>query len=141
MIKYRLKFNDCFSNFDSWFSSSKEYDRIKRLKLITCNICNSNKVVKSLMAPNISTSKKLTDKNNEKRFFTIKKKLKQYQNFIRKNFEYVGDNFTYEARSLHYDKKNKKRGIYGKASLEDVKDLKDEGIETEMIPWINEKDN
>ena len=141
MIKYRLKCNDCFSNFDSWFSSSKEYDRIKRLKLITCNICNSNKVVKSLMAPNISTSKKLTDKNNEKRFFTIKKKLKQYQNFIRKNFEYVGDNFTYEARSLHYDKKNKKRGIYGKASLEDVKDLKDEGIETEMIPWINEKDN
>ncbi len=38
-------------------------------------------------------------------------------------------------------KKKSKKGIYGKASPEEVKELKDEGIETEIIPWINEKDN
>ena len=55
----------------------------------------------------------------------------------------MGDNFAYEARSIHYnkDKKKQKKGIYGKASIEDVRELKDEGIETEMIPWIEDKEN
>ena len=63
---------------------------------------------------------------------------------IKNNFEYVGDNFAYEARSIHYDskddKKNKK-GIYGSASLEEVKELQEEGIKTETIPWIKEEEN
>ena len=31
MIKYLLKCNSCSSEFDSWFSSSKEFDRLKKL--------------------------------------------------------------------------------------------------------------
>ena len=55
---------------------------------------------------------------------------------------HVGDNFAYEARSLHYNKnRDKKKGIYGRASLQDVKELKEEGIETEMLPWIEDKEN
>ena len=57
------------------------------------------------------------------------------------NFEFVGDNFAYEARSIHYNKTKTKKAIYGNASLEDVKELNDEGIETEMMPWIEDKDN
>ena len=53
----------------------------------------------------------------------------------------MGENFTYEARSIHYNKNKKKRGIYGKASLKDVKELKEEGIDTQMIPWIEDKEN
>ena len=37
--------------------------------------------------------------------------------------------------------KKKKKGIYGKASKKEVKELKNEGIETEIIPWINDKEN
>ena len=45
-----------------------------------------------------------------------------------------------QARSIHYKKKNKKN-IFGKASIEDVKELKEEGIETSTIPWIEDKEN
>ena len=141
MIKYSLKCKDCSIEFESWFSSSREFDRLKKLKFLNCNACGSLKVEKSLMSPNLAnTKKKVLDQNNPKSK-EIKKKLKDYQKFIKENFKFVGDNFAYEARSIHYNKKKSKKGIYGNASLDDVKELKDEGIETEMIPWIEDKEN
>ena len=81
-------------------------------------------------------------KKKNKKFEEVKKTLKDYQKFIKNNFKYVGENFAYEARSIHYkNKKKTKEGIYGNASLEQLKELNEEGIETEIVPWINEKEN
>ncbi len=38
-------------------------------------------------------------------------------------------------------KKKNNRNIYGKATDDEIKDLKEEGINTEQIPWINDKEN
>ncbi len=141
MIKYSLNCKNCSNNFESWFSSSKEFDRLKKLKLLNCQKCNSLEIEKSLMTPNLANTKKKKLQTNIEKFKDIKKKLKDYQRFVKKNFEFVGDNFAYEARSIHYNKKKNKKGIYGNASKEDVKELKEEGIETDMIPWIEDKDN
>ena len=144
MIKYSLICKDCSKEFESWFSSSKEFDRLKKIKLLNCQNCDSINVEKSLMAPNLANTKKQSKEQSIAKTRNIKKKLKEYQKFIKQNFEYVGDNFAYEARSVHYNKdKSKKgiKGIYGQASLEDVKELNEEGIETELIPWIEEKEN
>ena len=141
MIKYSLKCQDCSFEFDSWFSSSKEFDRLKKLKFINCASCRSLQVEKSLMAPNLSNAKKKPVDEDNRKFEDVKRKLKDYQKFVKKNFEYVGDNFAYEARTIHYNNKKTKKGIYGKASSKDVKELKEEGIETEMIPWIEDKEN
>ena len=89
---------------------------------------------------NIKKEKK--DKVRDKKFANIKKTIKEYQKFIKNNLKYVGENFAYEARLIHYkDKKKVKGGIYGNASLDQLKELKEEGIETEIVPWVNEKDN
>ncbi len=143
MIKYNLVCKQCNKIFDSWFSSSKEYEKLKKLKHINCYNCNSLKVEKSLMMPNVLNSKhKKIEKNQNKKFADIKKTIKEYQKFIKNNFKYVGENFAYEARSIHYkNKKKSTQGIYGNASLEQLKELKEEGIETEIVPWINEKEN
>tara|TARA_Y100000590_G_scaffold461903_1_gene624664 strand:- start:234 stop:656 length:423 start_codon:yes stop_codon:yes gene_type:complete len=140
MIKYSLKCKDCTHQFESWFGSSKEFDRLKKLKLLNCHNCNSLNIDKSLMSPNLVNTKKNEPQNNEKHKI-VKKKLKNYQKFIKENFDYVGDNFSYEARSIHYNQKKIKKGIYGKASIEEVNELKEEGIETETIPWIKENEN
>ena len=140
MIKYLLNCKSCNLEFESWFASSKEFDKLKKLKLLNCRDCNSQKIEKSLMRPNLANSnfkKDKVSKNNS----SVKKKMKEYQKFIKKNFEYVGENFTYEARSIHYNKSKNKKNIYGKASLEDVKELKEEGIETSSIPWFEDKEN
>ena len=143
MIKYRLICKDCNSAFDSWFSSSKEYEKLKKLRHLNCIKCNSLKVEKTLMAPSVVNSKdKIVSISKHNKFSKIKNKIKKYQKFIKKNFKYVGDNFAYEARSIHYENnKDKIKGIYGKASIKEVNDLRDEGINTETIPWIDEKNN
>ena len=72
--------------------------------------------------------------NNRKKDFRynkVNKKIKEYQKFIKNNFDYVGENFVYEARSIHYKNKKSPKGIYGTATKEDLKELKEEGIETE----------
>tara|TARA_E500000331_G_C17061753_1_gene628530 strand:- start:268 stop:696 length:429 start_codon:yes stop_codon:yes gene_type:complete len=142
MIKYKLLCKGCELTFDSWFASSKEYEKLKRKNLLNCHNCNSLEVEKSLMAPKlISKTSNLDRAKKLHKFNHIKKTIKEYQNFIKNNFDYVGENFAYEARSIHYNKEKKKRSIYGKASKKDLKDLKDEGIVTQMIPWIEDKNN
>ena len=96
------------------------------------------------MSPQILNNKDFLRKNknlNEKKLQYFKSKVKEYQKFIKNNFEYVGENFTYEARSIYYNSKKNKKAIYGTASISDVKELKEEGIETEVIPWIDEREN
>ena len=142
MIKYKLVCKNCDNFFDSWFASSKEYEKLKKLKHINCDNCNSLKVEKTLMTPSVLNSKKeksVIYKN--KKYTKIKNTIKEYQKFIKNNFEYVGEDFAYKARSIHYNNKKKSKGIYGNATVKEVKELKEEGIDTEVIPWVNQNDN
>ena len=85
----------------------------------------------------------LINKNykDQKKYDKIKKTISEYQKFIKNNFEYVGNNFAYEARSIHYDNKKKQKGIYSTASKRELKELKEEGIDAQMIPWVEDKSN
>ena len=142
MIKYKLTCKDCDTSFDSWFASSNEYEKLKKMKHINCYNCNSSKVEKSLMSPNVLNSKKQNlEIEKNKKYIKVRNKIKEYQKFIKNNFDYVGKNFAYEARSIHYNDSKKTKGIYGNATLEEVKELKEEGIETEIIPWVNDNNN
>ena len=142
MIKYRLACNDCEISFDSWFASSKEYEKLKKKNFLVCHKCNSQNVKKTLMAPKfINSIKKLKENSDLIKYNEIKKTIRKYQKFIKNNFKYVGENFAYEARSIHYDVKKKKKSIYGNASKKDLKELKEEGIKTQYIPWMDDKDN
>ena len=138
MIKYNLKC-DNEHEFESWFSDSKEFERLKTRKLLECIYCDSKKIKKSIMAPMISVSK-----NNKVNKFKINEKILQnkrnqlikLRNFIEKNFEYVGEDFSKKVREIYYDKKNKKT-IYGITSPEERKELKEEGINLLSIPWVD----
>ena len=142
MIKYSLHCKSCDCSFESWFASSKEYEKLKRKKFLNCHNCDSFEVEKSLMAPSLISKKSETEKEkNQKKYNKIRKTITEYQKFIKNNFEYVGNNFAYEARSIHYNSKKKQKGIYGSASKKELKELKEEGIDAQMIPWIEDKNN
>ena len=141
MIKYKLFCRNCNLKFDSWFASSNEYERLKKKKLLSCHKCNSINVEKTIMAPQLINKSNSDDKIKIEKYNKVKKTIMGYQKFVKENFKFVGDNFAYEARSIHYNSKKKSKGIYGNASKEDLKELKDEGIDTQMIPWIDENEN
>ena len=140
MIKYNLK---CHNNheFESWFSDSNEFEKLKKRKLLECIHCSSKNITKSIMAPMISVVKK---KNNEikklnKLLVNEREKLQKLRNYVEKNFEYVGANFSKKVREIYYDKKNQK-AIYGTTTQKERNELNEEGIELLSVPWIN-KDN
>ena len=142
MIKYRLICKDCENTFDSWFSSSKEYERLKKLSFLNCHICNSLNIEKTLMSPSVLLTKNDSKTNNDiQRYKKTKEVILEHQKFVKKNFDYVGENFAYEARSIHYQNKKGLKGIYGTTTKEDLKELKEEGIEAEIIPWIKDNTN
>ena len=140
MIKYKLICKECENIFDSWFSNSKEYEKLKNKKYLNCHICGSQKIEKTLMAPNVLNSSDINSKNVNN-IKEIKSKIREFKKFIKDNFKYVGDNFAHEARSIHYNPKKKNKAIYGKASQKEIEDLKLEGIKTEEFPWIDDKEN
>ena len=138
MIKYNLAC-ECENSFESWFASSSEFDSLLKKKMIKCIYCESSSVKKTLMAP------RLTRKSNQilkktKLEKNIKKQLRNFKKYIEKNCENVGEKFSLEARSIHYDKKTSK-GIYGKATAEETNELLEEGIEVATIPWIDKSEN
>ena len=142
MIKYRLICKNCETTFDSWFSSSKEYDRLKKKDFLNCHICGSLSVEKTLMSPSVFISKNNSRIDNQiQKYKKTKKKILKYQKFIKKNFNYVGKNFAYEARALFYKNKKVSKGIYGTTTKENLRELKEEGIEVETIPWIKDNTN
>ncbi len=138
MIKYNL-ICKCGETFESWFSSSSEFDYLCKKKLIRCIYCESSLVKKSVMAPNLSSkSNKISEKNRLEK--NIKKRLLNFRKYIEKNCRNVGENFSREARSIHYDRKTSK-GIYGKTTPEEASELIEEGIEIISIPWVNRSEN
>jgi len=139
MIKYLLKCNNKHE-FESWFSESKEFEKLKKKKLIECIFCQSNDVDKSIMCPNVIGKERIVEKQpNIKEFNKAKKDLIKIRKFVETNFEFVGDKFSKEAREIYYN--NKKKNIYGTATLEEKVELEEEGIELASIPWMKNKEN
>ena len=140
MIKYNLKC-DKDHEFESWFSDSKEFEKLNKKNLLECIYCSSTKIQKSIMAPMVSgtKSKEATDILLDKKLLSDKNKLSKLRDYVEKNFEFVGDNFSQKVREVYYDKKNKK-SIYGTTTPKEKEELAEEGIDLLSIPWIS-KDN
>ena len=138
MIKYNLTCK-CGEIFESWFSSSSEFDSLCKKKLIKCIYCESSLIKKSVMAPNLSSkSNKISTKTKLEK--NIKKQLLNFRKYVEKNCTNVGVNFSREARSIHYEKKTS-QGIYGMATPEETSELIEEGIEIVTVPWIDKSEN
>tara|TARA_Y100001970_G_scaffold289205_1_gene418784 strand:- start:1116 stop:1544 length:429 start_codon:yes stop_codon:yes gene_type:complete len=141
MIKYILKCKNKHE-FESWFSDSKEFEKLRKKNLIECIFCKSQDIEKSIMSPRVINSQinvnNYENLSNSKEFEKIKKDLLKVRKFVEKNFQFVGDKFTQEIRNIYYNKKENKN-IYGTTTLKEREELKEEGIELTSIPWIDKE--
>jgi len=136
MIVFNLICKTCSVEFEGWFENTKEFNNQKRKKIINCPSCNSTTIAKSLVAPNLPA------KNNSKKNIQFKKavsnNIKKYKKIVEKNFEYVGDKFTEEAKKMKYGEKEEKP-IYGEATMEQTRELAEEEINVVPLPWAPTK--
>ena len=137
MIVFNLNCSDCAFSFEGWFENTKDYNKQIRKGLLTCPSCNSTKIKKGLMAPNVA---KKSNSKTFKRNKSIASNIKKLKKIIEKEFDYVGNKFTEEAKKIKYGEA-KERAIYGEASIEQTKELIDEDIDVLPLPFSTKKTN
>ena len=137
MIVFNLICSSCEYEFEGWFDNSSAFESQKKRKLINCPNCESSKIKKTLVAPNVgkkSNSKKTTNKK------TIASNINKIKKIVEDNFDYVGDQFTEEAKKIKYGE-TEDRPIYGEATIEQTKELIDEDISITPLPFQSSKKN
>ena len=137
MIVFNLICSNCAYEFEGWFDNSSAFESQKKRKLINCPNCESSKIKKTLVAPNVgkkSNSKKTTNKK------TIASNINKIKKIVEENFDYVGDQFTEEAKKIKYGE-TEDRPIYGEATIEQTKELIDEDISITPLPFQSSKKN
>ena len=137
MIVFNLKCIDCDFSFEGWFENTKDYNKQIKKGLVTCPSCNSIQIKKGLMAPNVG---KKSNTKISKRNKSIASNVKKLKKIIEKEFDYVGNNFTEEAKKIKYGEV-KERAIYGEASIKQTKELIDEDIDVLPLPFSTKKTN
>ena len=136
MIRYTLNCNNGHQ-FDSWFSDSASFEKLKEKGHLECAICSSKKVEKSLMAPVVTPKKKETLLSKQS---ALEQEIKALKQKIKATATDVGENFSAEARAMHYGEKEEKP-IVGKTTIDEAKELAEEGIPFTPLPWSDDKVN
>jgi hypothetical protein len=156
MIRYTLVCNRGHE-FESWFASSSAYDKQAKRGLVACPTCGATKVEKSIMAPRLARADRPIDVpeapapaapaeapapvamiSPQER--ELRAKLKELRDHLTKNAENVGRKFPETARKMHYGE-IEHRSIYGEASPQEAKELREEGIEFHPLPVLPDERN
>src|SRR5262245_5826060 len=137
MIRYQLVCNKSHG-FEGWFRDSAAYDTQAKKGLLVCPTCNSKRVTKAPMAPAVSKKGELAEAAAKAQ--AMREWVTNVRKHVEKNAEYVGEKFPDEARAIHYGDA-KERQIYGEATLDDAKELIEEGIPVAPLPTLPRADS
>jgi len=147
--------------FEAWFKDSATYDRQSAAGEVVCPACGDTKIAKAPMAPRLGKgvgkgnsagggeadqtgSPPANDAQTEaggkaELAGKLREAIGELRAHVESSCDYVGPSFAEEARKIHYGE-TEKRNIYGEASSEEAKSLKDEGVEFGRIPWLPRED-
>jgi hypothetical protein len=126
LIRYTLTCaNECA--FEAWFRSSADYDAQAANGQISCPDCGDTQIEKAPMAPAVGMAKA------ERRDAWRRDMAREVRREIAEKFDYVGDKFATEARRIA-EGAIADRPIWGEASLDDAKEMIEEGLPVTPLP-------
>lgn len=140
MIKFDLKCNNNHI-FEAWFRSSDAYDQQVCAGEVICAVCDSVKIEKAPMAPSVpkkgnrhSISKVAKAEKETQQMAQTMMAVKEIRKQVEASCDDVGTAFAEEARKIHYGE-TEQRGIYGQATVDESKELIEEGVQVTPLPW------
>ena len=146
MIRYDI-LCEAEHRFDGWFASSDGFDDQVARQLIQCPVCGSHKVTKALMTPGVPAK---SNRNNDPvpalhapldpKAQAMAEMVRKLRSHVEENADYVGDKFAESARRIHFGEEEQ-RGIYGEATIDEARELHDEGVEVLPLPKLPEDGN
>ena len=135
MIRFTLRCS-AGHEFDGWFRDNDGFEAQREAGEVACAECGDTQVEKALMAPNIARSRK---KGPPLTPAQMRAALVELRRQVESNCDYVGERFAEEARKIHYGEADP-HGIYGEATDDESRELKEEGISFGRVPWIPSTD-
>ncbi|MCY4542386.1 MAG: DUF1178 family protein [Rhodobacteraceae bacterium] len=143
MIKFSLNCENSHS-FDSWFKSSDAFESLSSTQMLSCPICGSSVVGKSIMAPRIGKHQGAADEPAQtsptadptERNANLEKAIVKLKLEVERTSDYVGRRFVEEARAMHSGELPS-RSIYGEARMHEARELAEEGIGVMPLPWLS----
>jgi hypothetical protein len=131
VIVYNLRCKNSHE-FEGWFSNSSAYETQAKGGLLACPVCDNRKVDKAPMAPAVAGAKKKAD-TTPAELAKMRQFMTGLRKYVQENAEYVGPKFPEEARKIHYGETDE-RHIYGEATIEEAKELIEEGVDVAALP-------
>ena len=137
MIRYALRCADGH-DFDGWFGDSAAFDAQADAGRVACAVCGSDRVEKAPMAPAVPGARasrpSLAPENpREKALAALRRKIET-------ECDYVGPAFAAEARRIH-EGEAPDRPVWGEASREEARALRDDGVPVLPIPFMRRRDD
>ncbi len=124
--------------FEGWFEDDKAYKQQQKKGLIACPVCNETAVTRIPSTFAIkSAGPPMTLTKEQRELVQMGQKIVDY---VEKNFDNVGCDFTKEALKMHYGV-SEPRNIRGVSTNEEEETLKDEGVEFFKLPMPAKPDS
>ena len=123
--------------FEGWFGSADDFAVQVRGGSIACPLCGSLDIARQLSAPYVSTRASEPSQEPQPVMVANAARLlhKKFIEYVLQNTEDVGRHFPDEARRIFY-KEVAERAIRGTASMKEVIELKEEGIDVVAVSGI-----
>ncbi|HWH49822.1 MAG TPA: DUF1178 family protein [Burkholderiales bacterium] len=123
--------------FEGWFGSSDDFSAQVNGGSMACPLCGSLDISRRPSAPYVSTRSGEPPREPQSVMVANAAQLlhKKFIEYVLQNTEDVGKRFPDEARRIHY-KEVGERAIRGTASMKDVAQLKEEGIDVLAVSAI-----
>lgn len=143
MIRYSLKC-EAGHGFDSWFQNAEAFSALQAVRQVTCPVCGSASVEKSLMAPAVRPARKVEDRTPAAESpapslsqpqSELEAAIAALRRQIEENSDYVGMNFATEARRMHLGEVPE-RAIHGEAKPEEARKLIEDGVPVAPLPFL-----
>ncbi len=123
-------------HFEAWFKDGATFDALAPAGGIVCPACGDTCIEKAPMAPRLAKARGKT-LDAAQALGEMRKVLADLKRKVEDSCDYVGERFPEEARRIHYGE-TQARPIYGEATAEEARDLEDEGVAVNRIPWVSE---
>ncbi|MGE8140807.1 DUF1178 family protein [Novosphingobium sp. NPDC080210] len=135
---------DAGHRFEGWFASSDDFAGQQARGLVTCPECGSAEVTKAPMAPAVPRKGNQVAETRPQQAMVsaplppeaveVLAKLAALQKEALKQSRWVGKDFAEQSREMHYGERDVET-IHGQATLEEARDLLEEGIAVMPLPF------
>ena len=170
MIRYALAC-DSAHTFESWFANSAAYDKQVKRGLVTCPVCGSAKVGKTIMAPRLVGARKREQapmptssapmsaapasagpvpaaaQDAPSPVAMVTPQEREFRKKLKELREHLTKNADYVGQKFPEEARKMHygeaahRSIYGEASPDQAKELHEEGIEFHPLPVLPDERN